>query len=96
MSKNKWIRPVSFNYKNAKDQRRLKFIGKKSFATFVKKLIDEEMKRSESVISHGNSEKAQSQQQQPVIPPSNTKTVIPKRQQGLQGKPKLMNPMLRD
>ena len=45
MSENKWIRPVSFNRKNKKDQERLKLVGRKAFSTFVKKLLDEEIER---------------------------------------------------
>ncbi|WP_096201872.1 hypothetical protein [Bacillus sp. FJAT-45350] len=49
MSENKWVRPVSFNKNNPKDQERLKLVGRKAFSTFVKKLIDEEIKRKQSV-----------------------------------------------
>lgn len=45
MSKNKWIRPVSFNKRNADDVARLKLIGQKSFSKFIKKLLDEEIER---------------------------------------------------
>lgn len=49
MSENKWVRSISFNKKNPKDVERLKLIGKKSFSRYVKKLLDEEIKRQETV-----------------------------------------------
>lgn len=47
MSKNKFVRSVSFNYKNEKDVARLNLIGRKKFSTYIKKLLDEELKREE-------------------------------------------------
>lgn len=47
MSKNKWVRSVSFNHTTPKDVERLKHIGKKSFSRYVKRLIDEDIKRKE-------------------------------------------------
>lgn len=45
MSENKWVRSISFNKKNPQDLERLKLIGKKSFSRYVKKLLDDEIKR---------------------------------------------------
>lgn len=45
MSDNKWVRSISFNKKNPKDIERLKLIGKKSFSRYVKRLLDDEIKR---------------------------------------------------
>lgn len=45
MSENKWVRSISFNKKNPQDIERLNLIGKKSFSRYVKKLLDEEIKR---------------------------------------------------
>lgn len=45
MSDNKWVRSISFNKKNPQDIGRLNLIGKKSFSRYVKKLLDEEIKR---------------------------------------------------
>ncbi|MEC1697772.1 hypothetical protein [Schinkia azotoformans] len=50
MSNNKWIRPISFNRNNQKDKERLDFIGRKSFSRFIKKLIDEEIKRKKEIL----------------------------------------------
>lgn len=44
-----WIRPISFNRKNEKDQKRLKLVGKKAFGTFIKKLMDDEIERRASI-----------------------------------------------
>lgn len=49
MSANQWVRSISFNHKNPDDIERLKLIGKKSFSRFVKKLLDEEIKRQSKV-----------------------------------------------
>lgn len=48
MSENKWVRSISFNRKNPQDIERLKLIGKKSFSRYLKKLMDEEIKRQAS------------------------------------------------
>jgi hypothetical protein len=45
---NRFSRPVAFNKKNERDQKRLKHIGRKAFSTYVKKLIDEDMMKTES------------------------------------------------
>jgi hypothetical protein len=45
MSDNKWVRSISFNKKNPQDIERLKLIGKKSFSRYVKRLLDDEIKR---------------------------------------------------
>lgn len=45
MSENKWVRSISFNKKNPQDIERLKLIGKKSFSRYVKRLLDDEIKR---------------------------------------------------
>lgn len=45
MSENKWVRSISFNRTNPRDLERLKLIGKKSFSRYIKKLLDEEIKR---------------------------------------------------
>jgi replication fork clamp-binding protein CrfC len=42
--KNRFSRPVAFNSENEQDQKRLKHIGRKAFSTYVKKLIDADMK----------------------------------------------------
>jgi hypothetical protein len=41
----KWVRSISFNKKNQADKERLKLIGKKSFSKYIKKLLDEEIRR---------------------------------------------------
>lgn len=45
MSANQWVRSISFNKKNLQDIERLNLIGKKSFSRYIKKLLDEEIKR---------------------------------------------------
>lgn len=98
MSKNKWVRTISFNRSNPNDQARLKLIGKKSFSRYIKHLLDEEIKRQNansantnySEIPKSTSNTTQTQSQQRVIPTANTTPVIP------QPKPKVFtNPMLK-
>jgi hypothetical protein len=56
MSKNKWVRSISFNKANDKDINRLKLIGKKSFSRYIKKLLDDELQRqATTTISSSNS-----------------------------------------
>ncbi|EKN68088.1 hypothetical protein P9E76_15545 [Schinkia azotoformans] len=73
MSKNKWVRSISFNHTNPDDIRRLDFIGKKSFSGVIKKLIDEEIKRKSSITINSKSVVSNSsigtpQQKQQVVP----------------------------
>lgn len=93
MSKNKWVRSVSFNKNNPQDIARLKLIGKKQFSTFIKKLIDEELTRQE-VIPTANTKPATPQPQQKVKPVTNTKPVIPKKKAPVPKKTPIFNPML--
>ncbi|MEC1772307.1 hypothetical protein [Schinkia azotoformans] len=81
MSKNKWVRSISFNRTNPDDIKRLNFIGKKSFSRIVKKLIDEEIKRKSSITINSQS-----------VVPNNS---IGKPQQKQQVVPQPYNPMLR-
>lgn len=83
---NKWVRSISFNKTNSQDIARLKLIGKKSFSRFIKRLLDEEIKRT--VVSNGTTKTDTPQPQSRVIPPSTTKPVTPKPQV-------FKNPMLR-
>lgn len=83
---NKWVRSISFNKTNAQDILRLKLIGKKSFSRFIKKLLDEEIKRT--VVTNGPTKTDTPQTQRQVIPPTTTKPITPK-------KPQVFNPMLR-
>lgn len=52
MSKNKWVRSISFNRTNEKDIQRLKLIGKKSFSRYIKKLLDDELQRQTTITFH--------------------------------------------
>ncbi|MED4354798.1 hypothetical protein P9265_21195 [Schinkia azotoformans] len=75
MSKNKWVRSISFNRTNPDDIKRLDLIGKKSFSQVIKKLIDEEIKRNSGITINSkmvvpNSSIGTPQQKQQVIPPS--------------------------
>ena len=81
MSKNKWVRSISFNRTNPDDVRRLDFIGKKSFSRLVKKLIDEEIKRKSSITINS----------QTVVP--NTSIGTPQKKQQVVSQP--YNPMLK-
>ena len=56
MSSNKWIRPISFNKNNAKDKERLDLIGRKSFSRYIKKLLDEEIKRQKTLLPESEKE----------------------------------------
>lgn len=87
MSQNKWVRSISFNRTNSKDIARLKLIGKKSFSRFIKKLLDEEIKR-QTVTPSATTKTATPQPQQKVLPTVKHKPVRP--QQQTQN-----NPMLR-
>lgn len=67
MSTNKWVRSISFNRTNPADVARLKFIGKKSFSKFVKKLIDEEIQKQKAVSPTATTQTAKPQARQPVL-----------------------------
>jgi len=84
---NKWVRSISFNRKTPADIERLKLIGKKSFSRYVKKLLDEEIKRTK-VLPSDTSKVATPQPQRRVIAPTTTKTLTPK-------KSNVFNPTLR-
>ena len=45
--KNRFSKPVAFNNKNESDQKILKYVKKKNFSGYVKKLILEDIKRKE-------------------------------------------------
>jgi hypothetical protein len=70
MKNNKWVRSISFNKTNVKDQERLRLIGKKSFSRFIKKLLDEEIERrkisnnSDGVIENNEEVKPKQQPNQ--------------------------------
>lgn len=49
MSRNKWVRSISFNKTNPDDVRRLELIGDSSFSKFVKNLIDRELERQDQM-----------------------------------------------
>lgn len=83
---NKWVRSISFNKNNSQDVERLKLIGKKSFSRYIKKLLDEELKRKKLVVSD-TTRTATPQPQRQKIPPTSTKPVT--------AKPQIFNPMLR-
>ncbi|WP_096440650.1 hypothetical protein [Alteribacter populi] len=84
MSENKWVRSISFNKTNPKDIERLRLIGKKSFSRFIKKLLDDEIKR-QAVIPSAHTKPATPQQRTKVKPVVTKKEVRPK-----------LNPMLRE
>ncbi|WP_416149443.1 hypothetical protein ACM26V_00135 [Salipaludibacillus sp. HK11] len=85
MSVNKWVRSISFNKTNEKDIARLKLIGKKSFSKFIKKLLDDEIKR-QTIIPSATSKTAKPPQQKRIVPPNKQRPVRPQIQN---------NPMLR-
>ncbi|ADU30384.1 hypothetical protein [Evansella cellulosilytica] len=89
MSKNKWVRSISFNKKNEKDIARLKLIGKKSFSRFIKKLLDDEIIRRESEVPSNTTKSDTPQMKQRVITNSRSKPIRPKQQSN-----KPFNPML--
>lgn len=84
---NKWVRSISFNRTNPQDIARLKLIGKKSFSRYIKKLLDEELKRTK-VLPIDTTEIDTPQPQSRKKPPAITKPVTP-------NKPQVFNPMLR-
>ncbi|WP_017728467.1 hypothetical protein [Halalkalibacterium ligniniphilum] len=89
MSKNKWVRSISFNRTNPDDVARLRLIGKKSFSKYIKHLLDEELKR-QTVTPVATTETDTPQQREKVLPPKKQPVVRPQQQQ-----PQLFNPMLR-
>ncbi|MBU9724108.1 MULTISPECIES: hypothetical protein [Bacillaceae] len=89
MSKNKWVRSISFNKTNEKDIARLKLIGKKSFSRFIKKLLDDEIIRRQSEIPNDTTKIDTPQMKQRVIPNSKPKPIRPQQQPT-----KPFNPML--
>lgn len=91
MSKNKWVRSISFNKTNEKDIARLKLIGKKSFSRFIKKLLDEEIKRQNNIPTTPKTNETPKMQQRvnPIPKPPN----VPNKPRI--AKPKPYNPMLR-
>ncbi|MED1603601.1 hypothetical protein [Alkalihalophilus marmarensis] len=94
MSKNKWVRSISFNKKNEKDVERLKLIGKKSFSRFIKKLLDEEIIRTSDITRQRIVEEVTIK----VGTPQETKEIKPVQvRQSLTPNPppKTFNPMLK-
>ncbi|EKN67523.1 hypothetical protein P9E76_01335 [Schinkia azotoformans] len=77
MSANKWVRSISFNRTNPDDIKRLKYIGKKSFSKFVKKLIDEEIQRQKTVTPVDLTKTATPQVQQQVLPKKQNQSIAP-------------------
>ena len=83
MSKNKWVRSISFNHTNPDDVARLRLIGKKSFSRYIKGLLDAEIKR-QSALSTDPTKPATPQPPQRVIASERKQEVRP-----------VLNPMLR-
>ncbi|WP_100408431.1 hypothetical protein [Bacillus solitudinis] len=97
MSQNKWVRSISFNRMNEKDIARLSLIGKKSFSRFIKRLLDDEIKRQNVPINElvpVTTTKVDTPiLQQRVIPPNTPLPVRPQNQH-YQQTPRPYNPML--
>ena len=77
MSKNKWVRSISFNRTNPDDIKRLKFIGKKSFSKFVKKLIDEEIQKQKAVSPTATTQTATPQAPHPALSTLQYQSITP-------------------
>lgn len=87
---NKWVRSISFNKTNKADILRLQLINKKSFSRFIKKLLDDEIKRK-GLLPTDTSEADTPQPERKVLPPKKVAAVTPLKQQT----PPPFNPMLR-
>ncbi|WP_144559530.1 hypothetical protein [Shouchella miscanthi] len=86
---NKWVRSISFNKTNKDDILRLQLIGKKSFSRFIKKLLDDEIKRK-GLLPSDTTHTATPQPERKVLPTKLVATVTPKKPQT----PPPYNPML--
>lgn len=75
MSKNKWVRSISFNHTNEKDVKRLKLIGGKSFSRYIKKLLDEEIQRQSTVVIN-RSPSGTPQKRNEVLPKESAKPMV--------------------
>jgi len=84
---NKWVRSISFNHKTPADIERLKLIGKRSFSKYIKRLLDEEIKRTK-VLPPYTTKTATPSTQSRVVAPTTTTTLTPK-------KSNVFNPMLK-
>ena len=95
MSRNKWVRSISFNRTNSGDVARLKLIGKKSFSRYIKKLLDEEIKRqgltNPTPLQATTTNKTDTPQVQERVLPNNGQQMVIPPQQPL---PRPFNPML--
>lgn len=87
MKKNQWMRSVSFNVNNPEDKKRLELIGRKSFSKFIKKLLDEEIKRQQKALVEPATSK-------PTPTPTTKVKMKPTTSETLVTKPKVFNPML--
>jgi len=92
----KWVRSVSFNKKDPQDIARLQLIGKKSYSRFIKRLLDEEIKRQSLGVT-ATTKTATPPQTRREEPTTTSRTVVPQQQRGMQAKPRVFsNPMLSD
>jgi len=84
---NKRVRSISFNSNNEADIQRTKLIGKKSFSRYVKKLLDDEIKRTK-VLTPTTTNTTTPSTQSHIKPVATTRTLTPK-------KSNVFNPMLK-
>ena len=84
---NKRVRSISVNSNNEADIQRTKLIGKKSFSRYIKKLLDDEIKRTK-VLPSDTTKTATPSTQHRLTTTTTTKTLTPK-------KSNVFNPMLK-
>lgn len=73
------MRSISFNSTNEQDILRMKLIGKKSFSKYIKRLLDEEIKRTK-VLTPDTTKTATPPIQSRIKPITTTRTLTPKKQ----------------